>query len=113
MSQSEGPLVLLSPKQAATATDARTPRRDMFNICVLLRPNLSRRPESNDFTTKKTAAARHLFPAGEKTFVGARLAREIAKRRRWLRTTICRGERHDPDASVTDEPLRVDFDPFE
>jgi hypothetical protein len=63
--------------------------------------------------TKKTAAARHLFSADEKTFVGARLAREIAKRRRWLRTTIGRGERHDPDASVTDEPLRVDFDPFE
>src|SRR5271157_3349309 len=41
----------------------------MFNICVLLRPNLSHRAESNDFTTKKTAAARHLFPAGEKTFV--------------------------------------------
>jgi hypothetical protein len=33
--------------------DARTPRRDMFNICVLLRPNLSRRPESNDFRLRR------------------------------------------------------------
>ena len=35
----------------------------------------------------------------------ARLAREIARRRRWLRRRICRGERHDAGASAADERL--------